>query len=62
MCYALSLGAFYALIGFALLAVWAIPEALVTAELATSMPEAAGSVAWVFEAFGPFWGFQVSLG
>lgn len=51
-------GPFYALTGFALLLVWALPEALVTAELATAMPEASGSVAWVTVAFGPFWGFQ----
>jgi amino acid transporter len=51
-------GPFYALIGFALLLVWAIPEALITAELSTAMPEASGSVAWVDSAFGPFWAFQ----
>eukprot|EP01034_Spumella_vulgaris_P030656 gene30655-37905_t len=32
--------------------------ALITAELSTAMPEASGSVAWVDEAFGPFWAFQ----
>lgn len=48
----------YALMGFALLLVWAIPEALITAELSTAMPEASGSVAWVERAFGPFWAFQ----
>lgn len=37
---------------------WSIPEALVTAELATAFPEAAGFVAWVSAAFGPYWGFQ----
>lgn len=51
-------GPFYALTGFSLLLVWALPEALMTAELATAMPEASGSVAWVTVAFGPFWGFQ----
>jgi amino acid transporter len=44
--------------GFSLLLVWAIPEALITAELSTAMPEASGSVAWVEKAFGPFWAFQ----
>jgi amino acid transporter len=44
--------------GFSLLLVWAIPEALITAELSTAMPEASGSVAWVERAFGPFWAFQ----
>lgn len=33
-------GPFYALLGFSLLLVWAVPEALVTAELSTAMPEA----------------------
>eukprot|EP01038_Epipyxis_sp_PR26KG_P008883 gene8883-11982_t len=51
-------GPFYALVGFSLLLVWAIPEALITAELSTAMPEASGSVAWVDAAFGPFWAFQ----
>eukprot|EP00596_Hydrurales_sp_CCMP1899_P001937 CAMPEP_0119044586 /NCGR_PEP_ID=MMETSP1177-20130426/32731_1 /TAXON_ID=2985 /ORGANISM="Ochromonas sp, Strain CCMP1899" /LENGTH=397 /DNA_ID=CAMNT_0007014913 /DNA_START=205 /DNA_END=1395 /DNA_ORIENTATION=+ len=51
-------GPFYALLGFSLLLVWAVPEALITAELSTAMPEASGSVAWVEQAFGPFWAFQ----
>ncbi len=51
-------GPLYALLGFSLLLVWAIPEALVTAELSTTMPEASGSVAWVDCAFGQFWAFQ----
>jgi amino acid transporter len=51
-------GPFYALAGFSLLLVWAIPEALITAELSTAMPEASGSVAWVDCAFGSFWAFQ----
>ena len=50
-------GPLYALLGFLLLFVWAIPEALVTAELATALPESSGSVAWVSVAFGPFWAF-----
>jgi amino acid transporter len=37
---------------------WSIPEALITAELATAFPENSGYVAWVTAAFGPFWGFQ----
>ncbi len=51
-------GPFFALTGFLLLLVWAIPEALITAELSTAMPEASGSVAWVDCAFGQFWAFQ----
>eukprot|EP00882_Tetradesmus_deserticola_P016783 GHRQ01017944.1.p1 GENE.GHRQ01017944.1~~GHRQ01017944.1.p1 ORF type:complete len:218 (+),score=40.76 GHRQ01017944.1:249-902(+) len=37
---------------------WSVPEALITAELATAFPENSGYVAWVTAAFGPFWGFQ----
>ena len=51
-------GPFFALLGFALILVWAIPEALITAELSTAMPEASGSVAWVEEAYGKWWAFQ----
>jgi len=51
-------GPFYALLGFTLLLVWAVPEALITCELSTAMPEASGSVAWVEAAFGPWWAFQ----
>lgn len=48
-----------AIAGFCLLPfVWSIPEALVTAELATAFPEDAGYVAWVTAAFGPIAGFQ----
>ncbi|KAK4401772.1 putative polyamine transporter [Sesamum angolense] len=37
---------------------WSIPEALVTAELATFFPANGGYVLWISSAFGPFWGFQ----
>ena len=39
--------------------IWSVPEALMTAELATAFPENSGYVAWVTAAFGPMWGFQV---
>lgn len=52
-------GPMLAIAGFCLLPlVWSVPEALVTAELATAFPEDAGFVAWVTAAFGPGWGFQ----
>ncbi|CAM9297789.1 unnamed protein product, partial [Hapterophycus canaliculatus] len=52
-------GPFLALLGFLFLPlVWSIPEALVTAELSTTFPEAAGCVAWVSTAYGPFWGWM----
>ncbi|KAK9840771.1 hypothetical protein WJX81_003781 [Elliptochloris bilobata] len=52
-------GPMLALLGFIVLPlVWSVPEALVTAELATAFPEDSGYVAWVTAAFGPFWGFQ----
>ena len=52
-------GPLLALLGFCLLPLfWSVPEALVTAELATAFPEDSGYVAWVTAAFGPYWGFQ----
>jgi len=46
-------GNFFALLGFLVMPlVWSVPEALMTAELGTSFPEASGGVAWVEEAFG----------
>eukprot|EP00803_Ostreobium_quekettii_P007487 evm.model.scf_227.3 EVM.evm.TU.scf_227.3 scf_227:35250-42034(+) len=52
-------GALPAILGLLILpCVWSIPEALITAELATMFPEDSGYVAWVSAAFGPFWGFQ----
>jgi amino acid transporter len=37
---------------------WAIPTALVAAELTTAMPVEGGFYRWVGAAFGDFWGFQ----
>jgi len=37
--------------------VWALPDALTTAELASAIPEEGGYVIWVRRAMGPFWGF-----
>lgn len=52
-------GALLSLLGFLIFPIfWSIPEALVTAELATSFPENGGYVIWISSAFGPFWGFQ----
>ncbi|THU64987.1 hypothetical protein C4D60_Mb01t32350 [Musa balbisiana] len=50
-------GALYALLGFLIFPfVWSIPESLVTAELATSIPGNGGFVLWADRAFGPFCG------
>ncbi|KAK9801360.1 hypothetical protein WJX73_010869 [Symbiochloris irregularis] len=52
-------GPLLAILGFLILPlVWSVPEAMITAELATAFPENSGYVAWVTAAFGPFWGFQ----
>ncbi|GFZ12248.1 amino acid permease family protein [Actinidia rufa] len=52
-------GPLLSLLGFLVFPlIWSIPEALVTAELATSFPENGGYVVWISAAFGPFWGFQ----
>jgi hypothetical protein len=48
-----SAGFFYSIVGFIVMPfVWSVPESIVTAELASTFPEAAGGVAWVEEAFG----------
>ncbi|KAF9603857.1 hypothetical protein IFM89_038115 [Coptis chinensis] len=52
-------GPLLAIIGFLVFPfIWSIPEALITAELATSFPDNGGYVVWADEAFGPFWGFS----
>lgn len=52
-------GPLLSLLGFLIFPLfWSIPEALVTAELATSFPENGGYVLWISSAFGRFWGFQ----
>ncbi|KAH7575384.1 hypothetical protein ACOSQ2_005352 [Xanthoceras sorbifolium] len=52
-------GPLLSLLGFLIFPlIWSIPEALVTAELATCFPENGGYVVWISSAFGPFWGFQ----
>ncbi|XP_054786055.1 probable polyamine transporter At3g19553 isoform X1 [Prosopis cineraria] len=52
-------GPLLSLLGFLIFPlIWSIPEALVTAELATSFPDNGGYVIWISSAFGPFWGFQ----
>lgn len=51
-------GPFLAIIGYLVFPLfWSIPEALITAELSCAFPEASGFVAWVDEAYGPYWGF-----
>jgi amino acid transporter len=50
-------GPLLAIIGFLVFPfIWSIPEALITAELATSFPGNGGFVIWAERAFGPFWG------
>jgi amino acid transporter len=39
-------------------AVWALPTALMVAELASALPEEGGFYVWAKRAMGPFWGFQ----
>ena len=55
-------GPFNAILGFLLFPIiWSIPEALVTAELATTFPGSGGFVIWTHQAFGPFWGFLIGF-
>lgn len=50
-------GPLFAILGFiAFPFIWSVPEALVTAELATAFPGNGGYVIWAHQAFGPFWG------
>ncbi|KAG6630127.1 hypothetical protein I3843_14G135100 [Carya illinoinensis] len=50
-------GPLFAILGFLIFPfVWSIPEAVVTAELATTFPGNGGYVIWANHAFGPFWG------
>lgn len=52
-------GPLLSLLGFLIFPLfWSVPEALITAELATSFPKNGGYVIWISSAFGPFWGFQ----
>jgi amino acid transporter len=37
---------------------WALPAALMVAELASALPEEGGYYVWARRAMGPFWGFQ----
>ena len=39
-------------------ALWALPTALMVAELASALPEDGGFYIWAKRAMGPFWGFQ----
>ncbi|XP_078437205.1 putative polyamine transporter At3g13620 isoform X2 [Wolffia australiana] len=51
-------GPLLAMIGFVVFPfVWSVPEALITAELATAFAGDGGYVSWVTAAFGPFPGF-----
>ena len=46
-----------AILAFVLL--FSIPQAMVTAELSTALPDNGGYSLWVKAAFGPFWAVQV---
>uniref|UniRef100_A0A803KLV8 Uncharacterized protein n=2 Tax=Chenopodium quinoa TaxID=63459 RepID=A0A803KLV8_CHEQI len=57
-----SAGPLLAILGFLIFPfIWSIPEALVTAELATTFPGNGGFVIWAHKAFGPFWGSQMGF-
>ncbi|KAF7836979.1 putative polyamine transporter [Senna tora] len=50
-------GPLLAILGFLIFPfIWSMPEALITAELATAFPGNGGFVIWANQAFGPFWG------
>ncbi|CAN6329587.1 unnamed protein product [Urochloa humidicola] len=55
-------GALLPVLGFLILPIlWSLPEALVTAELASAFPTNAGYVGWVSAAFGPSAAFLVGF-
>ena len=57
-----SAGFFASILGFLVFPfVWSVPEAMVTAELGSTYPEASGGVAWVEEAFGSAAGWQAGF-
>jgi amino acid transporter len=41
--------------------IWALPMSLITAELASMMPEMGGYIVWIDRAFGQFWAYQNGL-
>nr|GEX76751.1 probable polyamine transporter At3g13620 [Tanacetum cinerariifolium] len=50
-------GPLFAILGFLIFPlIWCVPEALITAELSTSLPGNGGYIIWTHKAFGPFWG------
>ncbi|PIN17173.1 Amino acid transporter [Handroanthus impetiginosus] len=55
-------GPLFAILGYLIFPfIWSMPEALVTAELATTFPGNGGFVIWAHKAFGPFWGSQMGF-
>ena len=55
-------GAGYALLGLVVIPwVWAMPMALMTAELSTALPESGGYIVWLHRAFGDYWAVQASV-
>ncbi|MQM14375.1 hypothetical protein Taro_047305 [Colocasia esculenta] len=55
-------GPLLAILGFLVFPfIWSIPEALITAELATAFPGNGGYVVWAAEAFGPFAGSMMGF-
>jgi len=56
-----SMGPFYGLLGITVFALClGVPMILVTSELSSMFPDDGGYSIWVSEAFGEFWGFQLS--
>lgn len=39
--------------------IWSVPLALMTAELATMIPESGGHIVWIDRALGPYFGCMV---
>mmetsp|Transcript_733 Transcript_733/g.1748 ORF Transcript_733/g.1748 Transcript_733/m.1748 type:complete len:624 (+) Transcript_733:367-2238(+) len=55
----MTVGPYYSIIGLLLVPwVWGMPCALMTAELASAIPEMGGYISWVQRTMGDFWAFQ----
>eukprot|EP00514_Thraustochytrium_sp_LLF1b_P008320 CAMPEP_0184538928 /NCGR_PEP_ID=MMETSP0198_2-20121128/17858_1 /TAXON_ID=1112570 /ORGANISM="Thraustochytrium sp., Strain LLF1b" /LENGTH=398 /DNA_ID=CAMNT_0026932417 /DNA_START=305 /DNA_END=1498 /DNA_ORIENTATION=- len=57
-----KIGPFYSIIGLLVVPwIWGLPSALMTAELASALPEMGGYILWVERSMGDFWAFQNAI-
>jgi len=57
-----TVGPYYSIVGLLVIPwVWGLPTALMTAELASAIPEMGGYIVWVERSMGDFWAFQNAM-